>query len=138
MGTLIQIGNAIPFASKEDFPILEACWMIEDKPNNLKIPVFGLYKDDTLWITYSNLLDFLKDTGLIYSFLVEQRQCGDFTNIGCQGITESDLNQLRITFEKYKEEKCEWNENYMNIFDWLQYWIDWAIKNCETPAICIE
>jgi len=65
------------------------------------------------------------------------------------GITKDFADELMLALEMYKAKatlppgfEAEWDYDGPPNYDyslarliWLQWWVNWAITNCETPAI---
>lgn len=149
MGYTFTIGNAVPKFSKDCFPDLEAYWDID-----------GLTRDDAPSFpndtdqrnmrspSYSVWHNFCKNTGLYQLFYNEDGNLWA-NHPGCVGITKEDADIVSAALAKYKltatlppgfEEG--WNHTGPANYDydlarliWLEWWMRWAVENCETPAI---
>lgn len=154
MGYTIKIGNAVPFHSKEHFPTLSAGWEVEkiflpDAPIFLNDPAEN---SNTRWPSYIVWHDFCIATGLYDLFYYQGNLRA--RHPGCIGIIQEDVNFVTAALTKYKakatlppgfedekfyfEEPFEGPPNYdyhLARLMWLEWWMQWAFKNCETPAI---
>lgn len=150
MGYTFTIGNAVPKHSKEYFPDLESYWDIEGVrldeapsfPNdvsnngNMRSPSYSVWSN------------FCRNTG-IYDLFYNENGNLHAGHPGCIGITKEDVDIVSAALAKYKltatlppgfEEG--WNYTGPDNYDydlarliWLEWWMRWAVENCETPAI---
>ena len=152
MGYIFKIGNATPHFSKADFPYLEARWRVEDveiesAPNfpndfggqsNMRMP------------TYTAWYNFCKNVGLYEFFYVDSYRLAS-EHPGCVGITKEDVDMVTEALRVYQrkaalpagfESSDILKDDHIPSCDgdlarliWLEWWMRWAIENCETPAI---
>ena len=150
MGYDITIGNAVPKFIKEDGELL-AWWDVEGATSD-QAPTFindeMTGNSNSRSPSYCAWTDFTKDVGLHPMFYGEwdglMRQ-----HPGCFPITMVDLLVVQSALEKRKaistrepgfsgwnndedEEKYDYN---LARLMWLEFWMRWALENCETPAI---
>lgn len=151
MGYTIKIGNAVPFFTKEDGE-LYACWRVESTTHD-DAPTFicdGMTGNtNSRYPSYTVWGDFCRKTKL-YDLFYEQ-YCGLFyKHPNCVMITEDDYNVIHKALEDYQKistkppgfARC-WADNvddmeydpYLARLIWLDFWMRWALDNCETPAI---
>lgn len=129
MGYTIKIGNATPQFDKECFPELWAQWKVElvEHPD---APSFGepTDRENQRWPSYTGWEYFLDGTDLKDWW----EKVGN-SHPGIYGLTLEDrilITEKLNTYTKTEEE--DWNYNRLV---WLEYWVRWAVENCETPAI---
>ncbi len=161
MGYTIKIGNAVISGTKENFPELYASWNVQDvmlseAPN---FPNDVNNNRNERWPSYSVWDDFCKKTGLYKFFYGKYKRVGDkeiefdgiFTESGhpgCIGITNEHLEIVSDALLRYRKtssllpgfETHEYNgeanyDYHLARLIWLEWWMRWSIKNCETPAI---
>lgn len=130
MGYAIKIGNAVIAAcDPEDYDgELRAEFHVEDVVLD-EAPADGSPTDysNRRWPSYSGWSDFCDSTGLTYLFL--SKECGLMReHPGCFLIKPEHL-------ETVKEAEPLATGYNRGRWEWLVYWMDWALKNCETPAI---
>ena len=150
MGYNITVGNAIPKHSKDDFPYLYASWEVEGAALE-SAPTFqgdGMTGNgNERSPSYSTWADFARTVGL-YEFFYNERGHLHAGHPGCIGITQEDADLVTATLNRYKTQSTlppgfhDWNHEGPVTFDghlarliWLEFWMQWAVKNCETPAI---
>jgi hypothetical protein len=151
MGYTFRVGNAVPSHNKDDFPYLSARWEVEGATSD-EAPVFE--GDEMTGNTnerspsYTVWSDFCKATGL-YEFFYDERGHLHASHPGCVGITKEDANFVTAALNRYRAKSTlppgfekEWDYAGPANFDynlarlmWLEYWMQWAVNNCETPAI---
>lgn len=150
MGYSITIGNAIPKHSKEDFPELYCSWEVErvllENAPSFTNDVSG--KSNSRSPSYTVWDDFCKIVG-IHDLFFKEYEGLMAHHPGCVGITKEDADIVSAALAKYKltatlppgfEEG--WNYQGPANYDyalarliWLDWWMRWAVENCETPAI---
>ena len=155
MGYNITIGNAETEFDKEWFPELSARWVVGTVEND-DAPVFKndemTGKSNCRSPSYTTWSDFTKSAGLHKLFFGDEQQYKGLMaqHPGCVGITQEDADVVTAALNKYKsmatlppgfEEGWVVHEGPPN-YDytlarliWLEYWMQWAVKNCDTPAI---
>lgn len=77
----------------------------------------------------SGWYEFLEITGLAKRWkpITDQMRCVWSLNVEMY----KEIKLARKAYKKSKE--CEgWA---LNMLTWFKYWVGWAVKNCETPAI---
>ena len=159
MGYTFTIGNAVPKFSKDDGE-LAAQWEVEPASSEFA-PTFPndemTGNGNMRSPSYSTWNTFCKDTG-IHNVFYDDR--GNITggHPGCVMIKGSDMCLVREALARYRkiaslppgfegfpvfdEETKEWKsadegkyDGYLARLIWLEWWMDWALANCETPAI---
>lgn len=160
MSYTIKVGNAEVVANKEDFPELRADWYVKE----ITLPEApSLPNDEYTGQTnvrspsYSGWSDFCEAVGLYDLFY--DRDEGFFANHpGCFGITQEAADLVTEALERYKATVTRnaarqnreplppgfdpddhdgaplYDPQYARLI-WLEFWMQWAMKNCETPAI---
>ncbi|MGX9694436.1 hypothetical protein ACTJNK_29135 [Achromobacter anxifer] len=151
MGYSFTIGNAVPSSSKEDFPDLIARWEV----GCVELPDAPVFPGDDMTgnsnsrhPSYSAWSDFCKSVGL-YDFFYDS--CGHLRagHPGCIGIEKADVDLVAAALERYRSKSTlppgfeqgwayEGPQNYdyhLARLIWLEWWMRWAVSNCETPAI---
>lgn len=129
MGYNITIGNAIVETDKDYFPELDARWRVKGEHHD-NAPAFGEPTDYTnaRWPSYSGWADFVDSTGLR-----EWHNEKFERHPGCVGLTKEDVEIVADALKDYvPKDEDDWNKNRLI---WLDYWVRWAVENCETPAI---
>lgn len=127
MGYSIYIGNAE--ASELVCEDGEYLVTIQVNPNAVDgAPCDGSPTDGTngRWPSYSGWSEFIEDAGLVSLFRDES--FGIMRNHpGCFALEPAHLEQI-------KKATCqlEWNKGRL---EWLKFWVEWALTNCERPAI---
>lgn len=129
MGYSITIGNAVVETDKSYFPELYASWRVEGVRHD-NAPAFGEPTDYTngRWPSYSGWASFLEATGLNdwWSKVADSHP-------GCYGLEQEDVDIVAEALKNYVSEGEEdWQHKRLI---WLDYWVRWAVENCETPAI---
>lgn len=154
MGYTIKIGNAFPFFHKDvENDELTAQWRVQstsslDAPHNhFKSMPYECESDEALPIeALHNILrtshadwgDFCRAANVFYVFhpMGSEFRGG---SPGCSLLKKSDLIQIRYAKERCKltllDEIGISQEEILYLLNWLEFWIDWALENCETPAI---
>lgn len=151
MGYTFTIGNAVPVANKDSFPELSVRWIVEGVTND-DAPSFPgdemTGKSNMRSPSYSVWHEFCKTTG-VYEFFYNSQGRLHASHPGCIGITEEDADFVSEALSVYKEKATlpagfeeEWGYEGPPNYDyhlarliWLEYWMQWAVKHCETPAI---
>ena len=151
MGYTFVIGNAVPHFDQEDFPHLTARWHVEritnpSAPEFLNDTLTG--KSNSRSPSYSGWADFCRSVGL-YDFFFDSGGHLKAGHPGCIGITEGDWQIVRAALDKRraaatlppgfeKDYLYDGPDNYdyhLARLIWLEWWMRWALDNCETPAI---
>jgi hypothetical protein len=147
MGYTLKIGNAVPTFSKDD-GYLYAAWEVTNM-SSTEAPVFP--GDETTGNTnsrspsYTGWHDFSHATGLAelfydkYEGLLNQHP-------GCFMLTEEHGETVRQAVAQYPRTLPPGFDDgdtpgFSGKYDphlarllWLDYWVQWALKHCETPA----
>jgi hypothetical protein len=159
MGYTFKIGNAEPEFSKEDGK-LYAAWTVsgtksEDAPTFPGDELTG--NGNSRSPSYSVWPEFCRAAG-IYDLFFDDR--GDLIggHPGCILITDRHLSEVRAAskrmqaaatkppgfcgYPKFDRESRKWITPDEGVYDhnlarilWLEWWMEWAVKNCDTPAI---
>ena len=151
MGYNIIIGNAEPFFDKDDFPFLFARWRVKtiELDNAPSFINDCTSKSNMRSPSYTVWSDFCRSTGLYELFFNAANglisACG---HPGCIGITKDDLDTVSQSLARYQSKSTlpagfeTWDYKGSPNYDyhlarliWLEWWMRWAIENCETPAI---
>ena len=151
MGYTFTIGNAVPKHSKDDFPYLSAGWEVEgmthpDAPtfpgdemtgnSNGRHPSYGVWSE------------FCRSVGL-YDLFYDERGHLHAGHPGCIGLTVEDADRITAALKAYQATSTlppgfekDWSYRGPANYDyslarliWLEWWVRWAVTNCETPAI---
>lgn len=163
MGYNIYIGNAElesswPTGSEYDNSYPEAKWVVA--PLSLgQAPYFsdsdrGNGRDPS----YSTWADFCREVGL-YDWMLKQHEGKMGQHPGCAALFPSDAEMLTQKLEEYRQQHpneeatfCEcsacddWGKKdkpphnpnaspTLARLTWLTWWVNWAVANCERPAI---
>jgi hypothetical protein len=159
MGYTIRIGNAKPEFSKEDDE-LHACWSVEGMASD-DAPTFShdemTGNGNARSPSYSGWADFCREAGIYDMFLEKYEGLLD-PHPGCKMLKDHHLTQVQAALQRWRPRTDKppgfegWPElnkatgEYEAIdrgkYDstlarliWLEFWMTWALKNCETPAI---
>lgn len=150
MGYNITVGNAVPEHSKEYFPDLSARWIVEGATSDAA-PTFPgdemTGNGNERSPSYSTWADFARTVGL-YEFFYDERGHLHAGHPGCIGITKEDADLVTAALNRYRAQSTlppgfnSWDYEGPATFDghlarliWLEWWMRWAVENCETPAI---
>jgi hypothetical protein len=140
MGYSIKIGNAIPVFHRDmEFEDLSAYWDVEPA-TSADAPAF---ENDSMTgmsngrhPSYTGWSNFLDATGLreLFSELF-------VTHPGCVILNQSHYDEIHNALENYKQTATQppgfldgQDYNLARLM-WLEFWVRWALENCETPAI---
>lgn len=140
MGYTIKIGNAAPeFIRDMENEELYARWIVEDATSD-DAPTF----DNDMMTgnrnrrlpSYTGWADFLDATGLggLFSVLFASHP-------GCVILNQSHYEEIHKALEDYKATATNppgffHGQDYnLARLMWLEFWVRWALENCETPAI---
>jgi len=151
MGYTFTIGNATPRHHKDDFPYLSAEWdvdgmTLEDAPTFPGDEMTGSSNQRSS--SYSVWSSFCKEVGLYEVFYYETGHLVG-SHPGCAGITKEMCDHVTDRLREWKSKaslpagfEAEWGYKGPPNFDyslarltWLEWWMRWALENCETPAI---
>jgi hypothetical protein len=150
MGYTFTIGNASPKFSKDDFPYLSARWEVEGATHP-DAPVFPndemTGNSNSRSPSYTVWSDFARETGL-YQFFYDDRGHLNAVHPGCIGLTKEDADLISAALARYQVSALlppgfeGWDYNGPARYDyhlarliWLDWWVRWAVENCETPAM---
>lgn len=150
MGYTFKIGNATPKFDKTSFPELYADWEVDavTHPDAPEFPNDEMTdKSNVRSPSYTVWSDFARQTGL-YEFFYNERGHLHAGHPGCIGITTEDVDLVAATlaryrrgatlppgFEKWDYEGPQRYDYHLARLIWLEWWMRWAVENCETPAI---
>ncbi|WP_435549730.1 hypothetical protein [Desulfobacterium sp. N47] len=159
MGYTFKIGNAVPKIYEEnDYMFLRfevEPVVSEDAPAFKGDEATG--KTNIRRPSYINWHEFCKETGILDVFF-DDRGNLRFGKYGCVMLRKSDHIKVKEALElwqktatippgfddslTFNEETQQWYEEGEQKYDyqlarliWLEWWMGWALKNCETPAI---
>jgi len=152
MGYNIEIGNAVPYAKEGRFG-----WRVE----HIKLDYAPTFPND--WLTgksnsrspsYSGWSDFCRLTGL-YDLFFEEYEGLMHRHPGIVPLTKEHHANIKAALEKFQAQHpytipgCkgypddedaepfdgdEYSYNLARLI-WLEWWMRWALDNCEHPAI---
>ena len=155
MGYGITIGNAVPVHSKEDGE-LSAYWdvpqlALDDAP---KFPNDFTENTNHRSPSYTTWSQFTKESGLHTLFFAEWDglMC---EHPGCKMLNAEHLKEVQKALKKWQKQSSKppgFESNKftatsieridVGVYDhtlarllWLEWWMRWALENCETPAI---
>ena len=159
MGYTFTIGNAVPEFSKDDGE-LSARWAVasaehQDAPTFPNDTMTG--NGNSRSPSYSAWAEFCRDAG-IYDLFYDERGHLHAGHPGCAMLARSDLERVRAAlaarqnkatlppgfcgFPEFNQESQQWEcaddgkyDSTLARLIWLEWWIAWALENCETPAI---
>ena len=144
MGYYIAIGNAVPKFDKDDGE-LYARWVVEETSNENAPSFIGDVCTENRNIrlpSYTGWGEFCDKVGLTELFY--DRYEGLFRqHPGCVMITQEHYQTVVDALEEYQkhtkrppgyDEFGNYDYNFARLM-WLEYWMKWALENCETPAI---
>lgn len=108
-------------------------------------PAFGEPTDYTnqRWPSYTAWSDFARDSGLYDVLFDQQGRSLVGGHPGVRLVTEGLCNAVKNALEqrklKYPESiaqfEGEHSDSVLCRLIWLDFWLDWACKNCETPVL---
>lgn len=159
MGYDFRIGNAVPESSKED-GLLRARWIVEPK----KLDHAPTFPNDWMTGNgnsrspgYSAWGGFCRETGL-YDLFFSKSDGLCSNHPGCELLNSSHLATIRGALDSWKAKATKppgfadlpkFNpasgavetpdegkyDHQLARLIWLEWWVAWALENCETPAI---
>lgn len=146
MGYTITIGNATPWHEKDDG--LRAGWSVELVKHE-GAPAFGdpTDQENQRCPSYTAWADSMRALGLFDLFL--HREEGLMRpHPGCNEITAGHVAMVKAAVLRRRESNGGrpagfWEDDGIDNGNdpdlarglWLEYWMEWAVANCETPAI---
>jgi hypothetical protein len=138
----VVIGNALPKFNKYRFPKLDAYWEVDNilPENHSEFPPVSIFPRNI-----SHKFSIVECAGRvgIWPFFnsVLESACLDIKRVAI-GITKEDANMVSDALKVYVNSVPLYSEYDQNTYDenlavlqWLEWWMQWAVKNCETPAI---
>ena len=153
MGYTLKIGELeVNYDKEEEYISLEAK---SEKHDNA--PAFGEPTDYTnsRWPSYSSWSDFCKFAGL-YDLFFNKETGLIREHPGCVVLTERHKEEIDKAYNEFKKKYPNAVAAYSPIIDyskgvysdeewpeengllcrleWLKYWVDWALVNCERPV----
>ena len=134
MGYSLIIGELeVDYINSEDDPYISLSAKGEKHDD---APAFGEPTDHTnqRWPSYRAWNDFAKEVGLTDLFYGHNRD--DIllqTHPGCVPLTESHRREINAAMSKadLDDKDMFW---YNARLQWLHYWVNWALDNCEKPV----
>lgn len=141
----ICIGNAMIEQNLDGIQLL-AEWVV-DVVTNDRAPEFPndqlTGKSNVRMSGYSAWEDFCKKTGLYRLFYGDE---GLIAHPGCAKINKGHVSAVRIALLQRHEHRLKngivlrpgfgaENDYTLARLLWLEYWMTWAVENCEIPAI---
>ena len=151
MGYSFTIGNARPEHDKGDFPYLSARWVV-DGVTHPDAPVFPndemTGNGNSRHPSYTVWSDFCRAVGL-YEFFYDAYGHLRAGHPGCIRLTKADADLISAALARYRQKAAlppgfeeVWRYDSPARYDyllarliWLDWWVRWAVENCETPAI---
>jgi hypothetical protein len=144
MGYYIAIGNAVPEFSK-DYGELYACWKVVETENDYAPNFPGDHvtaKRNIRMPSYTGWSEFCDKVGLTELFFARPEGLF-FQHPGCVMITQDHYQQVYDALKEYRKhaKRPPGYDDFGNLdynlarLMWLEYWMKWALENCETPAI---
>jgi hypothetical protein len=150
MGYSFTIGNAVPTHSKEYFPELYAGWEVEGATH----PDAPVFPNDELTgssnsrsPSYGAWTEFCRSAG-IYGLFYDDYGHLLAGHPGCIGIDQDFADGVALALRRYRAQATlppgfeGWDYKGTPRYDynlarliWLDFWVRWALENCETPAI---
>lgn len=150
MGYTIKIGNAVPEFGNEEYGELWARWAVESAsfehaPTFINDEMTG--NSNSRSPSYSGWAEFARAVGL-HDFFFEDYEGLMANHPGCEKITQKHLDTVQTALVKYTAstdkkpgfigwdgtDTGEYDGNFARLI-WLEWWMRWALANCETPAI---
>lgn len=142
MGYTLTIGNAqVFYDNNPDWPYRK----IEAKGEKLdNAPAFGEPTDYTnsRWPSYTAWHNFCEFTGLEKLFYDEEYGLIS-THPGSVPLTSTHKEAVDMAYLKFKKDYpnavAEFKENnpvknaFLCRLEWLKFWVDWSLANCEKP-----
>lgn len=149
MSYTFTIGNAVPEFSKDD-GYLSARWVVEDAKLDEapQFPNDGMTgQTNSRSPAYSAWADFCRSAG-IYDVFYDERGRLHAGHPGCELLTQDQYTRIKVALEIYQRNATlppgfsDWDGKDEGKYDstlarllWLEFWMRWALANCETPAI---
>lgn len=149
MGYTLVIGNAEPQFDSQSFPELYARWkcVMTSHPDAPMFPGDEMTgRGNTRSPSYTVWADFARATG-IYDLLFDDGTLRG-GHPGCYGLTREDSERITAALGEYQAKATlppgfeGWRYDGPPRYDyhlarliWLDWWVRWAVENCETPAI---
>lgn len=143
MSYSIHIGNATSEFSKDD-GYLSARWVVEPATH----PAAPTFPNDDMTgnsnsrhPSYSAWDDFCRATGLHDMFFGEENEGLMREHPGCVMLTEMHAQTITAALAAYQSEATkppgftDGHSPHLARILWLEFWVRWALENCETPAI---
>ena len=144
MGYSLVIGEAFTEPYDEEDPSLgDRVWAEEVRHDDA--PAFGEPTDytNTRWPSYSAWHNFVAAAKLEH-VLLEHNEYGVPTghmkggHPGAMFITEDVKREVDKACQRLKMQSKTGGESILwhyNRAQWLKYWVDWSLKNCEHPVL---
>lgn len=152
MGYTLRIGNAEIDHTEEDIRFYVEVIKIDSAPAHGDPTDFT----NERWPSYSAWHEFCRALG-ITDLMFNQRNggAGSFSwngverspliqeHPGCAPITAEHLSYLSDAIEKYKASHPDHvavygvanGDSHLCRAEWLQFWMDWALRNCKFPVM---
>ena len=149
MAHTIVVGNAKPYFSKED-GYLDAGWVVEDAKRN-DAPTFPndevTGNSNSRSPSYISWYDFCEDAG-IHDLFYDEDEGLIQPHPGCNLLHREHLLIVQAALEKRRkatdkppgfegpngEDKGKYDATLARLI-WLEFWMRWALENCEIPAL---
>lgn len=127
MGYTLRIGNATAQPLDKNLDHLETRYAVEGVRHDCA-PAFGEPTDYTnaRWPSYTAWADTAREAGLqelMLEYLVKPHP-------GCVRLRKEHLVEVRAAL--LNPTLTEWTRNRLV---WCEYWISWALENCDLPAM---
>lgn len=149
MGYIINIGNAVPRHSKE-YGELYARWAVEDATSG-DAPTFPhdevTGNSNSRSPSYTGWHEFCRKAG-IEDLWYDKNEGLLREHPGCFILTPTHHARVKEALERWRAHATlppgfsGWHGEDDGKYDailarliWLEWWMDWALKNCETPAV---
>lgn len=158
MGYCIAIGDAKPYHGKEDNDFFSG-WDV----GRLELVCAPEFPNDEMTgktnirrPSYTQWAAICREAG-IYELFFDESEGLFRDHPGCKPLKQKHLDEIRFALDLRKrkskkragffdavfnEEKDEWEYPEEHLYDgvlacliWLEFWVNWALSNCENPAI---